>query len=93
MMEQECNPVTHVYPDSRGGVLMMLKENTTFPITGDERAEADPAVDGVWLVHLTQPLPEDDTVVVAYLAGYRDPWGRIREHNDFESGRLVKGAR
>lgn len=40
----------------------------------------DPQVEGVWKVFT--PNFECDWIV--YLKGYKEPFGNIREHNDFE---------
>jgi hypothetical protein len=45
-------------------------------------------VTGVWKV-TTKRWPEQ---AIVYLAGYRDPLGKIREHNDFEVGPIPKHA-
>lgn len=68
---------TRVYPDTLAGAKAMLRE-AGVTIRGDEKGEPDPVVHGVWLVR-TAPRP-----VICYLAGYLDPWGEVREANDFE---------
>jgi hypothetical protein len=40
----------------------------------------DPTVDGVWKVDL-----KSGHTIIAYLKGYKDPWGQIRDINDFET--------
>ena len=41
--------------------------------------ERDPWVEGVWKV-----THKSGACAIAYLAGYPDPWGRVREFNDAE---------
>ena len=74
------NPITHVYPDTRAGVLAYLEQAHGTP---QDLAQAivwpDPEVRGVWKVRLVSGIE-----VIVYLAGYPDPWGVLREHNDHE---------
>jgi hypothetical protein len=42
----------------------------------------DPSVEGVWAFDNEKTKVR----VILYLAGYRDPWHKIREMNDFEEG-------
>ena len=66
------------YSDNSSGVLQMLSENTSYDLKGSTLVP-DSSVQGVWEVKL-----KDGHRVVAYLAGYPDPWGFVREINDFE---------
>ena len=84
MLEQE-----KVYPDSKAGALSLLREESTINIPEDNdqiSVESDPHVEGVWKVDIDPKTNEDDNVVIVYLAGYVDPWGRKRMFNDWESG-------
>lgn len=73
--------VTPNYPDTPAGALAYLSEDSTLDLT-DAVCSADPAVDGVWMVE----TPNDPAVsyAIVYLAGYREPLGRLRECDDFE---------
>lgn len=74
---------TQVYPDTRDGVLQMLKDNADLEVVAflkDARVWRDPSVQGVWLIE----LDDKKRRVVAYLAGYRDAMARRRNENDFE---------
>jgi hypothetical protein len=66
------------YPDTMAGALEFLKDESTFDLRGAV-GKMD-SVEGVWLI--TMPLTHEAAIV--YLAGYKDPFGKIREHNDFE---------
>ena len=82
-----------VYPDSKSGVLDLLREETTINIPEDNNqitVESDPCVEGVWKVDLDPKINDDDNVVIVYLAGYVDPWGMKRIVNDWETGYIVK---
>jgi hypothetical protein len=82
--KKEPDPDT-VFPDTVEGVKDMLKacadkswlkrvdlESCTF--------RRDPSVDGVWEVKM-----KSGKRIIAYLAGYKDPWGKKRDMNDFET--------
>lgn len=69
---------THVYPDTRAGALGALAWMSNLKLRG-ARAFPDPVVEGVWGVDL-----KDGRRAIVYLAGYKDPWGTRRTHNDFE---------
>jgi hypothetical protein len=47
----------------------------------------DPSVEGVWAVD----NPAKHLRLVIYMAGYRDPFGKVRTMNDFEEGGLTEG--
>ena len=49
----------------------------------DSTARPDPTVYGVWEVK--HPKNDDGHRSIVYLAGYKDPWGKTREHNDWET--------
>ena len=69
------------YNDTPEGVRDMLKAESTLDPTHIDAARCTPDawVEGVWLVELGNGIR-----VIAYLGGYRDPFGRFREGNDFE---------
>ena len=60
-----------VYPDSKSGVLDLLREESTLNIPEDNNqitVESDPYVEGVWKVDLDPKTNDDDNVVIVYLA-------------------------
>ena len=88
MIDQE-----KVYPDSKSGVLALLREETTINIPEDNNqitVQSDPVVEGVWKIDIDPKKNDEDTVVIVYLAGYVDPWGMKRDVNDWETGYIVK---
>lgn len=80
------------YHDTARGALACLADESTLDVSPGnvESVHADPSVDGVWAVYL-----KSGEMAVVLLAGYRDPWGRIRQANDFEveTPRHAKGKR
>ena len=81
--------IDKVYPDTKAGVLSLLREESTFNIPesdDDVEVECDGFVKGVWSVKLDPDLNDGDSIVIVYLAGYTDPWGTKRIENDWESG-------
>ncbi len=88
MIDQE-----KVYPDSKSGVLALLREETTINIPEDNNqitVQSDPVVEGVWKIDIDPKKNNEDNVVIVYLAGYVDPWGMKRDVNDWETGYIVK---
>ena len=81
------DPMMKIYPDTIYGVEAMLAEHCTLDIKG-ATYQADPQVLGVWLITLDieDPKVGQEVDIIVYLAGYPDPWGDKREHNDFECG-------
>ena len=82
-----------VYPDTKTGVLNLLREETTINIPEDNdqiTVEPDPEVEGVWKVDIDPKTNDGDNVVIIELAGYVDPWGRKRIVNDWGTGYIVK---
>lgn len=75
------------YPDSKEGAVQMLRDDTRLKLSDKPRGRSDPYVEGVWLISLDPTENDGNDCVIVYLAGYRDPFGRIRERNDFECGR------
>ena len=77
------------YPDNKAGVIKFMKNpkevKQTFTTSLDLPncdIHADPQVVGVWAVDSMKT----GSRVIVYLGGYKDPWGEIREGNDFEEG-------
>jgi len=70
-----------VYPDTAKGAEAMLRDESTYFSNGETvvRARPDPEVQGVWEV-----ITSANVRCIAYLAGYKDPWGNVRQFNDFE---------
>ena len=88
MIDQE-----KVYPDSKSGVLALLREETTINIPEDNNqitVQPDPVVEGVWKIYIDPKTNDEDNVVIVELAGYSDPWGRKRITNDWATGYIVK---
>lgn len=69
-----------VYPDTKEGVLEYLKTDSSLDLE-DATVVPDSAVEGVWAVDLP-----DGSRTIVYLAGYKNPFGEVRELNDFETG-------
>ena len=67
-----------MYPDTPDGAIACLKELSILDLD-HASAVPDPVVDGVWLVKLANGVK-----VIVYLAGYKDPFGKIRQIDDFE---------
>lgn len=78
------------YSDTKKGVIAMLADVSDIPRAVLERAKIYPDnwAEGVWHLEWSKPIEEEDGLVecIAYLAGYPEPGGRVREHNDFECG-------
>ena len=88
MFKHEISP-DKVYPNSKEGVLSLLREESTINIPADNNqitVESDPYVDGVWKVDIDPKTNDEDNVVIVYLAGYFDPLGEKRIENDWECG-------
>lgn len=75
------------YPDTRLGVLKYLREASSHDLRASNirSIRPDPQVDGVWEVMLP------NYQIIVYLAGYREPSGRIRRFDDFEDCELTDG--
>ncbi len=69
------------YPDTSAGAIHYLRDDSTLSHLDSASAKPDPSVRGVWMV-VSDKAPWRRAIV--YLAGYRDPFGTIRDHNDFE---------
>ena len=90
-MSEQAFEQEKVYPDSKEGVLSLLREESTINIPEDNNkvsVESDPHVEGVWKVDIDPKINDDENVVIVYLAGYIDPWGRKRIVNDWETGNI-----
>lgn len=77
------------YPDTADGALEYLKKDAVYDLS-KACCFPDPAIEGVWLVrgavvhYENAPITEEVCDVIVYLAGYKDPFGQLRTHNDFE---------
>lgn len=89
------------YPDTEEGAKQFLNDISTWDVS-NAKAIPDPQVDGVWkltgLVQKTRGAgrsfkgaPVRGEAIV-YLAGYKDPFGRIRKENDFESKEIFEAT-
>ena len=67
-----------MYSDTAEGALKLLRDLSTLNLT-NATAKPDPSVEGVWQVTLQTGLRS-----VVYMGGYRDPFGKVRQHDDFE---------
>ncbi len=81
------NMMTHKYDNNIQGVVayMQWAYKAKFLKTLDVASciiHEDPSVDGVWAVD----SPKTGYRCIIYLAGYNDPWGNPRPHNDNEEG-------
>ena len=72
--------VTKKYPDTTSGAIQALSDMSSLDTSG--AVALSDTVQGVYKV-LT-PNDYDVSFAIVYLAGYRDPWGRVRACNDFE---------
>lgn len=77
---------TKHYQDSVEGCKDFIAYETVLKVTPDTTFEPDPAVAGVWRVRFlaTRRKRRGEHVIILYMAGYKDPWSKIRETNDFE---------
>lgn len=75
-----------VYADSEAGAIEFIENETQLKITEFTQFSPDPAVEGVWYVQdaALKGKDFDSTVCVTiFMAGYKEPFGGIRESNDF----------
>lgn len=99
----EENVSRKVFPDTKKGVIQMLKafyKPSKFKNEGLDldtaKFKADPYVDGCWQIDFAPPLPgfekkrEKYPRWIVYLAGYKNEWHKIREENDIEEGEVSK---
>lgn len=75
------------FKDTQDGARACFQHVTGKPVPEGAQVIPDPFVRGVWAIRDAFPgEPEPDAVV--YLAGHKNPWGRVREDNDVEAGVL-----
>jgi len=78
-----------LYTDSIEGCKDFVKHETVYKLDKNTKFEADPYVEGVWRISDLKCVSnhshhrENHTIII-YMAGYKDPWGQLRESNDFE---------
>ncbi len=80
------------YNDTKEGALNCLRDESTIELPDDNNkivVEPDPCVEGVWKVNLDPNWNDGDDTVIVYLSGFKDPFGVIREFNDWETGTSV----
>ncbi len=91
--EGKASYVNTIYPDTKQGIIKFFS-----PDSGEISPEwvkqagfpqecnihPDPSVEGVWAVDSMK----NGSRTIVYLGGYPDPWRKIRELNDFETGSL-----
>ncbi len=78
--EKKETSITKKHPDTSAGAIQSLKEQSDLKTEG-ATARPDPSVEGVWMVTLPK---EGGRKAIVYLAGYKEPAGSARKHNDFE---------
>ena len=84
------DPMTEYHPDSAAGALAAAQ--ALMGLTDDDVARAtvqmDPWVRGCWrlLWPAAQPASQGMDEAIVWLAGYADPMGDERAHNDVECG-------
>lgn len=72
-------PEKENYPDTELGVIEFVQEFFDPSINLKQpKIEPDPEIQGVWKVET------DSYRAIVYLKGYKEPFGNIREYNDFE---------
>jgi hypothetical protein len=77
------------FPDNEQGAiqaLLSMADPREIKSTNIAKANPDPQVEGVWEILFKKPIPGGDTKAIVYLAGYPDPFGKIRAYDDFETG-------
>lgn len=83
------NPVKR-YCDTVEGCKMFVARETVYVTTTDTDYKPDPAVEGVWLVKnlvvnkKKGKFAPPTSGIILYMKGYKDPFGNIRETDDFE---------
>lgn len=74
------------YLDTEVGAFDFIKNETCLTLTENSIAVPDPAVQGVWKVTELEWGPNYKHIdAIVYMGGYPDPFGNIRDTNDFES--------
>lgn len=82
-----------IYTDSAKGAIEMLGTDSSWDVS-KAKAQADPEVEGVWLVtNIFDKHDRNKGRAIVYLAGYKDPYGRIRAYNDFEDEEFFDEAK
>lgn len=79
-LQLEEDTATKKHPDTKQGAIDYLREESTLDLSGDIHGKPDSSVEGVWMLW----NHEKSWTAIVYLAGYKDPFGHIRESNDFE---------
>lgn len=84
-MEVVEYPWDKVFPDTEQGAIDCLRVQMREDIEWKgATAIPDPEVYGVWKV-INPNLPADDgRTNIVYMKGHKNPWGHVREENDFE---------
>jgi hypothetical protein len=74
-----------IYQDTPAGAKLFIQKESSLKITKKTKITADPYVEGVWkLTNLSDSCLIPLTAVIE-MAGYKAPFGDIRDHNDFET--------
>lgn len=91
-MSQQKEKNMKKYNDTKEGALSCLRDESTIELPDDNNkivVEPDPHVEGVWKVDIDPKINDGDNIVIVYLSGFKDPFGVIREFNDWETGTSV----
>jgi len=89
----KVGPKYKQFPDSKQGIISFLKDPKEVQQSFTKKIDLDtckifpdPSVAGVWGV---DSMKTGNRIVI-YLGGYKDPFGDLRNHNDFETGVIPK---
>ena len=78
------------YADTKEGALAFINSETQLTTTENSVVVPDPAVQGVWKVTELEWGPNCKHMeAIIYMGGYPDPFGNIRDSNDFETSEGV----
>lgn len=75
--------MTNKYNDTKSGCIEFIKKESLLKITKNSNFYPDPSVEGVWKI-TNLKCSWGVTTAIIYMAGYKNPWGKIRNDNDFE---------
>lgn len=80
------------YADTEQGALEFIANETCLKCTSNSKCIPDTAIKGVWKVTDLKVGKRVHIDAIIYMSGYPDPFGGIRDTNDFENseGERVK---
>ena len=82
------DPFQKQYPDTAAGARQALLDMSHFTLADLQGSSTYPdnQVAGVWMVeHLNSVIEPEAVASIVYLKGYKEPFGNVREMNDFET--------